>query len=96
MPWVFSDLLVVNRWLTVRATFTLALSSTGCNRLDPTAEGTCSPLPASFRERYSGKDPWPQNNDGQSELTKICQPRTYDLIHAGENLMNKVGEEVTC
>ena len=30
---------------TVRATFTLALSSAGCNRLGPTAEGTCSPLP---------------------------------------------------
>ena len=29
----------------VRATFTLALSSAGCNRLGPTAEGTCSPLP---------------------------------------------------
>ena len=32
----------------VRATFTLALSSTGCNRLGPTAEGTCSPLPISI------------------------------------------------
>ena len=29
---------------TVRATFTLALSSTGCNRLGPTAEGNCSLL----------------------------------------------------
>ena len=29
----------------VRATFTLALSSAGCNRLGPTAEGTCSLLP---------------------------------------------------
>ena len=28
----------------VRATFTLALSSAGCNRSGPTAEGTCSPL----------------------------------------------------
>ena len=30
--------------LPVRATFTLALSSAGCNRSGPTAEGTCSPL----------------------------------------------------
>ena len=28
----------------VRATFTLAPSSAGCNRSGPTAEGTCSPL----------------------------------------------------
>ena len=81
----------------VRATFTLALSSAGCNRSGPSAEGTCSPLPDNlYREQYSSKDPWPWNNDGQSELAKICQPRTYDSIHIGENLVNKVEEEVTC
>ena len=83
--------------ITVRATFTLALSSAGCNRLGPTAEGTCSPLPDNLhRGQYSSKDPWPRNNDGQSELTEICQPRTYDSICIGENPVNKVEEEVTC
>ena len=81
----------------VRATFTLALSSAGYNRSGPTAEGTCSPLPDNHnRGQYSGKVPRPQNNDGQSKLTEICQPNTFDLIRIGENCMNKVEEEVTC
>ena len=42
--------------------------------------------------QYSGKDPRPQNNDGQSELTKICCPKPFDLICVGENCMNKVEE----
>ena len=80
----------------VRATFTLALSSAGCNRSGPTAEGTCSLLPETNRGQYSGKVPRPRNNDGRSELTEICQPNTFDLIRVGENRMNKVEEEVTC
>ena len=80
----------------VRATFTLALSSTGCNRSGPTAEGTCYRSLITNRGQYSGKVPKPQNNDGQNELTEICQPNTIDLIHIGENRMNKVEEEVTC
>ena len=80
----------------VRATFTLALSSAGCNRSGPTAEGTCSPLPDNqHRGQYSGKVPRSQNNDEQSELTEICQPNTFDSIRIGENRMNKVEEEVT-
>ena len=34
-------------------------------------------------------------SDRWSELTEICQPRTYDLIRIGENPVNKVEEEVT-
>ena len=36
---------VLGQPASVRATFTLALSSAGCNRSGPTAEGTCSLLP---------------------------------------------------
>ena len=42
--------------------------------------------------QYSGKDPRPQNNDGWSELTKICHPKPLDSICVGENHVNKVEE----